>query len=248
MMKKFDDSKNKITLQELFETKNFINQLSVDCVIFGFHNNTLKVLLLKYHELNLWSIPGGFIFADENLNDAANRILYERTHLKEVYLEQFYTFGDIDRTEKNPHRQLLKNQNIIVEENHWIYKRFITVGYYALIYFSQSHTFPDSLNETCEWFDVNNLPEMAFDHKEIIEKGLDHLRKNLDYKILGSNLLPEKFTMKDLQNLYETILDEKFRRNNFQRKMLGLNILERHEKLFNGSANKAPYLYSFIKK
>ena len=79
---KFDDSKNKITLQELIDTKNFVSQLSVDCVIFGFHNNTLKVLLLKYHELNLWAIPGGFVFEDEDLDDAATRILYERTHLK----------------------------------------------------------------------------------------------------------------------------------------------------------------------
>jgi ADP-ribose pyrophosphatase YjhB (NUDIX family) len=245
---KFDDSKNKITLQELIDTKNFVSQLSVDCVIFGFHNNTLKVLLLKYHELNLWAIPGGFVFEDEDLDDAATRILYERTHLKEVYLEQFYAFGDKNRTEKNPHRQLLENKGIDVDKNHWIYKRFVTIGYYALIDYTLSHTFPDSFNETCEWFDVKNLPDMAFDHKEIIEKGLHHLRQNLDYKIVGSNLLPEKFTMKDLQNLYETILDEKFRRNNFQRKMLSLDVLERHEKLFDGSANKAPFLYSFIKK
>ena len=135
-----------------------------------------------------------------------------------------------------------------MDKNHWIYKRFVTIGYYALIDYTLSHTFPDSFNETCEWFDVKNLPDMAFDHKEIIEKGLHHLRQNLDYKIVGSNLLPEKFTMKDLQNLYETILDEKFRRNNFQRKMLSLDVLERHEKLFDGSANKAPFLYSFIKK
>lgn len=245
---KFDDSKNKITLQELIDTKNFVSQLSVDCVIFGFHDSTLKILLLKYHELDLWAIPGGFVFEDENLDDAASRILYERTHLEEVYLEQFYAFGDKKRTEKNPHRQLLENKGIKVNKNHWIYKRFVTVGYYALIDYTLSHTFPDSFNEVCEWFDVKDLPDMAFDHKEIIERGLDHLRKNLDYKIVGNNLLPEKFTMKDLQNLYETILDEKFRRNNFQRKMLSLDILERHEKLFDGSANKAPFLYSFIKK
>ena len=97
---KLDDSKNKMTLQELIDTKNFINQLSVDCAIFGFHDNSLKILLLKYHELNLWAIPGGFIFDDEHLDDAAHRILYERTHLEDVYLQQFYAFGGIDRTEK----------------------------------------------------------------------------------------------------------------------------------------------------
>ena len=246
---KLDDSKNKMNLQELIDTNNFINHLSVDCAIFGFHDSTLKVLLLKYHELNLWAIPGGFIFEDEDLDDAAYRILYERTHLEDVYLEQFYAFGHKDRTEKkNPHRRLLDNKGININKDHWIYKRFVTIGYYALIDYTLSHTFPDAFNETCAWFDVNDLPEMAFDHQEIIEKGLEHLRKTIDYKLVGSNLLPEKFTMKDLQNLYETILGEKFRRNNFQRKILSFNILERHEKLFDGSANKAPFLYSFVKK
>jgi hypothetical protein len=180
---------------------------------------------------------------------ASCRILYERTHLEDVYLEQFYAFGHKDRTEKkNPHRRLLDNKGININKDHWIYKRFVTIGYYALIDYTLSHTFPDAFNETCAWFDVNDLPEMAFDHQEIIEKGLEHLRKTIDYKLVGSNLLPEKFTMKDLQNLYETILGEKFRRNNFQRKMLSFNILERHEKLFDGSANKAPFLYSFVKK
>lgn len=243
-----DNSIIKESLKKLLDTTDFINQLSVDCVIFGFHENVLKVLLLKTHGINLWSIPGGFVFNNENLDAAAGRVLFERTHLEDVYLEQFYSFGEINRTDNNPNRQLLKNLNIEVDADHWIYKRFVTIGYYALIDFTLSHTFPDSLNETCDWYDVNNLPKMAFDHEEIIKKGLDHLRKNLDYKIVGSNLLPEKFTMKNLQILYETILDKQFHRNNFQKKMLSLNILQRHEKFFDGSANKAPYLYSFISK
>jgi hypothetical protein len=87
---------------------------------------------------------------------------------------------------------------------------------------------------------------MAFDHQEMIEKGLLYLRKNIDYQVMGSNLLPDKFTMKELQHLYESILGEPLRRNNFQRKMLSLNILERLEKHYSGSANKAPYLYRFL--
>lgn len=246
---KIDDTKNKLSLKELIDTKDFVEHLSVDCVIFGFSKNTLKVLLLKYHELNLWSVPGGFVFRDESLDDAANRILFERTHLENLFLQQFYTFGDISRTdENNPHRQLLKNKNIQVSKDHWIYQRFISTGYFALIDFTISHTFPDTFNETCAWFSVDDLPQMAFDHKNVIKKGLDFLRKNLDYSIVGSNLLPEKFTMKQLQTLYETILDDKFRRNNFQRKILSLNMLQRLEKLYTGSANKAPYLYKFLNK
>ena len=89
---------------------------------------------------------------------------------------------------------------------------------------------------------------MAFDHVRVINTGLHHIRKNIDTQVVASNLLPEKFTMKDLQTVYETVLDEKFRRNNFQRKILALDFLERLEKFFDGSANKAPYLYRFKNK
>jgi hypothetical protein len=111
-----------------------------------------------------------------------------------------------------------------------------------------ANTFPDAFNETCDWFEVDNLPSMAFDHDRIINSGLEFLRHNIDTQVAASNLLPEKFTMKDLQSLYETILGESFRRNNFQRKILSMNMLERLEKLYDGSANKAPYLYKFIEK
>ena len=243
---KIDDSKNKQNLQELIDTKDFVEHISVDCVIFGFHDGIMKVLLLKYHDLDLWSLPGGFVFNDEDLREAAARVLYERTHLDDIFLDQFHTFGRIDRTENNVHQILLKNKGIKVPKNHWIFQRFITVGYCSLIDFSIVDTFPDAFNETCAWFEVNNLPKMAFDHDRIIEKGLEHIRKNIDTQIVASNLLPEKFTMKDLQTVYETVLGEKFRRNNFQRKILALNSLERLEKFFDGSANKAPYLYKFV--
>ncbi len=245
---KVDSSKNKQSLQELIDTKDYVQHLSVDCVIFGFHENILKVLLLKYHDLDLWSLPGGFVFNDENLDDAAFRVLYERTHLENLFLQQFHTFGSIDRTENNVHQILLKNKNIAVPKEHWIFQRFITVGYCSLIDFSLANTFPDAFNESCAWFEVNDLPKMAFDHEKIIATGLDHMRKSIDTQLVASNLLPEKFTMKELQNVYETVLGEKFRRNNFQRKILAENSLERLEKLYDGSANKAPYLYRFISK
>ncbi|TXF79290.1 NUDIX hydrolase [Chryseobacterium sp.] len=243
-----DDSKIKQNLQELIETKDFVQHISVDCAIFGFHEGILKILLLKYHDLDLWALPGGFVFNDEDLREAASRVLHERTHLSDIFLEQFHTFGRISRTENNVHRTLLKNKNIEVPDDHWIFQRFITVGYCSLIDFTLVNTFPDAFNESCAWFEVTNLPSMAFDHERIISTGLEYLRKNIDTQIVASNLLPEKFTMKELQTVYETVLGEKFRRNNFQRKILALNSLERLEKLFDGSANKAPYLYKFAEK
>ncbi|MCY0968529.1 NUDIX hydrolase [Chryseobacterium wangxinyae] len=245
---KTDHNRNIETLKELVESKDFIPNLSVDCTIFGFHDNILKVLLLKYHDLNLWSLPGGFVFIDEDLREAADRVLFERTHLKGLFLEQFHTFGRLDRTKNNVHETLINNKGIDVPKDHWILQRFITVGYCSLIDFSLANTFPDAFNETCAWFEVNKLPDMAFDHDRVIAEGLEYLRKNIDTQIAASNLLPEKFTMKDLQSLYETILGEKFRRNNFQRKILSMNSLERLEKLYDGSANKAPFLYKFIKE
>lgn len=242
---KQNDSKNKQSLQDLINTKNFVEHISVDCAIFGFHKDFMKVLLLKYHDLDLWSLPGGFVFNDEDLREAAARVLFERTRLQDLFLDQFHTFGRIDRTQNNVHQILLKNKGIEVPKDHWIFQRFITVGYCSLIDYSLAETFPDALNESCEWFDVDQLPKMAFDHDRIIKVGLEHLRKNLDTQIVAYNLLPEKFTMNDLQTVYESVLGEKFRRNNFQRKMLSLNTLERLEKFFDGSANKAPYLYKF---
>ena len=244
---KIDDSKNKQSLNELIDTKNFVAHISVDCVIFGFdkENKKLKILLLKYHDLDLWSLPGGFVFNDEDLRQAASRVLYERTHLQDIFLDQFHTFGKITRTENNVHQILLRNKGIEVSKDHWIFQRFVTVGYCSLIDYSLVQTFPDSFNETCDWFYVDQLPKMAFDHERIIAVGLKHVRKNLDTQIVAYNLLPEKFTMNDLQCLYEIVLNEKFRRNNFQRKILGLNTLQRLEKLYDGSANKAPYLYKF---
>lgn len=243
-----DDSKNKQNLQQLIDTKDFVEHISVDCTIFGFHKGILKILLLKYHDLDLWSLPGGFVFNDEDLREAASRVLYERTHLANIFLEQFHTFGRIERTENNVHQILLKNKNIEVPKDHWIFQRFITVGYCCLIDFTLVDTFPDAFNETCAWFEVDKLPKMAFDHERVISTGLHHIRKNIDTQIVASNLLPEKFTMKELQTVYETVLNEKFRRNNFQRKILALDILERLEKFFDGSANKAPYLYRFKNK
>ncbi len=245
---KIDDSKNKQNLQQLIDTKDFVEHISVDCTIFGFHKGILKILLLKYHDLDLWSLPGGFVFNDEDLREAASRVLYERTHLSNIFLDQFHTFGRIDRTENNVHQILLKNKNIEVPKDHWIFQRFITVGYCSLIDFTLVDTFPDAFNETCAWFEVDKLPNMAFDHLRVINTGLHHIRKNIDTQVVASNLLPEKFTMKDLQTVYETVLDEKFRRNNFQRKILALDFLERLEKFFDGSANKAPYLYRFKNK
>ncbi len=232
----------------LTRSEDLLPNISIDCVILGFYQRQLKVLLLKYNGSNLHSLPGGFIRKNEDLEEAALRVLEERTGLSDIYLEQFATFGGKNRQFASTQRIIFENNGYSVSENHFLLNRFVSVGYYALIDFSKANPSPDELSESCNWYDLNMLPTMAFDHSDIVKKALNSLRSTLDFKLIGFNLLPETFTMNELQALYETILDEKMVRSNFQRKMLNLGILERIEKKMTGAPNKAPYLYRLIKK
>jgi len=220
--------------------------LAVDCVIIGFHQNQLKILLLEYENTDLMALPGGFIKEQENVNDAAKRVLTERTGLRDIYLEQFYTFGDLARYDADTMRRIMVGKNIEPVDNHWLLKRFVSVGFYALVDFTQAIPTPDLLADRCEWHDFANLPTLMLDHGKMVDKALETLRENLDHKLVGSNLLPGTFTMRELQNLYETILNQKLVRTNFQRKMLNLGILERVAKKMTGRAHRAPYLYRFV--
>lgn len=133
------------------------------------------------------------------------------------------------------------------KEFDWFTKRFVSVGYYALVDFAKVVPKKIELDESIEWYNIDDLPSMIMDHNEIVAKALDLLRRNLDEKLSAFNLLPDTFTMKEVQELYETIFDRTFVRTNFQKKILELNVLERLEKKFTGASNKAPYLYRFKK-
>lgn len=226
--------------------KAYLPHIAYDSVIFGFSDGQLKILIMEYHNTGLFALPGGFVQLDENLNDAVLRGLHERTGLTDIYLEQFYTFGDVSRFEPEIMRTLLEANGIQPGEGfQWMLDRFISVAYYALINYEDVTPKPDALSDSCEWYPVNELPELILDHRNIVEKAIQTLRDNLDRKLVGGNLLPKKFTMNELQNVYEAILGTKLRRTTFQRKMLAAEVLERHEKHFSGKAHMAPYLYSF---
>lgn len=219
--------------------------LAIDAVIFGFHDNCLKILLLEYEHTNLFALPAGFVKKEEDLNNAARRVLLERTGLNNIYLDQFYVFGNRNRHNPAPLQKIMKANGLTPQEDHWLLRRFLTVGYYALVDYTRAVPIPDQLSDRCEWYELNNLPELMLDHKDIVQKALKTLRANLDQKLIGFNLMPVSFTMQDLQSLYETVLGEKLLRTSFQRKMLNLGILERFEKKYSGGAHKAPYLYRF---
>lgn len=225
--------------------KNFIPNLSFDCVIFGFNGKLLKILILEYHNTGLFALPGGFIEKNQNLDDAVKQGVKERTGLDTVFLDQFYIFSDVNRTDTEHMQRMLVANSENTDENSWLLDRFLTVGYYALINYEEVTPKPDYLSDSIGWYAIDELPDLMMDHTKIVEKALQVLRTNLNEKLIGMNLLPTKFTMKQLQLVFESVLDEKLRRTTFQRKILSLDILERHEKLFQGKAHKAPYLYSY---
>lgn len=230
------------------DTTSFIPGLSVDNVIFGFHNNQLKVLLLACKDQKHWMLPGGYVLKTESVDTAAERVLLDRTGLHKVYLQQFSVFGDPKRSSAQLVKGLVKSMDLDETLNQWFLQRFITIGYYALVEFEKVKPIPDPLSLACAWFDIDQLPRLIFDHQSIIEGALIAMRQHLNFQPIGLNLLPSSFPLKSLQMIYETILGKKLDRPNFNRKILSLGILEKKEKQFTGAAHKAPFLYSFKKK
>jgi 8-oxo-dGTP diphosphatase len=231
-----------------FEVDILMPGLSVDNVIFGFHDNQLKVLLLECMNHHDWMLPGGFVLKTESTDTAADRVLFDRTGMKNVYLQQFHVFGDPSRSRDSLISSAIKSMELPFETDNWFKQRFVTIGYYALVEFEKVVPVPDSISASCAWHNIDKLPRLIFDHKDIIAHALTSMRHHLNYQPIGYNLLPTEFTMKNLQSIYETILNRKLDRSNFNRKMLAAGILDKKEKLFAGGAHKAPFLYSFKKK
>jgi 8-oxo-dGTP diphosphatase len=197
-----------------------IPNLSVDCVIFGFHNKELHVLLTKRElvdnttgELLIsdYTLLGHHVNKGENLNDAARRVLREKTGLESIYLKQFFTFGDTNRL-INKKDQLWIRINFPTVDQH-----VVTVGYYALV--NSSITKPGEGHKNTKWFPVNKLPDLGFDHKKILLMALHHLQLEVQREPIVFELLAEKFTLSQLQSLYESIGGQKLDKRNFRKKI-----------------------------
>jgi len=223
---------------------NFLNHISLDCVVFGFHDNQLKVLLIRRKYTKQWALPGGFVREDESIEIAATRVLQERTGLDDIFLKQFNVFSEPERAKWNPTVQDVVDSGALSDQG-WFDQRFISVGFYALVDFSSVEPTPDNISDLCEWKNLDEVGSLILDHNQILNKALETLRLQLNYQPLGYNLLADKFTMPELQKLYETILGKELDRRNFQRKMLTYDILIRLEERKTGGAHKAPYFYEF---
>ncbi len=231
------------------DLNHYISNISIDCVIFGYRDHQLKVLLGKsiFGE-HLYNLPGGHIRKNESIESAAERLVYERTQLKKLHLFQFKVFGDSKRISNSPHKNTIVNS---LKDHYppsvidWITDRFISIGFYALVDISKVKPVTGALDSSLEWRSIHDLPNLMHDHHQIVNDAVESLRQNFDSKLNAFNLLPQTFTMKDLKLLYEAVYERDFPMNNFQKKILSLNVLERLEKKYTGAPNKAPYLYQF---
>ena len=169
----------------------YLRNISVDCIIFGFHDNELKVLLLEAKYAGAWALPGGFILKEEHMDDAAKRILKLRTGMDDIFLQQFHVFSEPGRSTKKINKQFLKNSGVDLEDS-WMFERFITVAYTALVDFSRVTAVPDNFSGDCNWFNIHQIPGMILDHRNILDQALAHLRLQLNYHPVGYNLLPRK--------------------------------------------------------
>src|SRR5690554_2193872 len=205
---------------------------TADCVIFGFHEGELKVLLIERNEYpfkDWWALPGFFVEKDETIDEAVQRILYEYTGLRGIYMEQLYTFGDLKRHPQG---------------------RVITVAYYAMLRLDEQmllNPHSDYVRQAV-WHPVNNLPELAFDHINIIKKSIEKIQSSIRYSPIVFELLPEKFTLTQLQQVYEAIWGYKLDKRNFRKKMLKYDILKELGEKQKGVPYRAAMLYKFDKR
>lgn len=201
---------------------------SIDCVIFGFDLERLKLLLIHRDfepQKGKYSLMGGFLREGEALDECAARILHQLTGLENVYLEQFKTYSEINRDPAD---------------------RVISTGYYTLIKIEESDH-EKTQSHGAEWFDINEFPDLIFDHNEMVEHAFDIIRHKSKFYPLGFELLPEKFTIPQLQKLYEVINQVKFDNANFRKKIMSLNLLVKLDEKEKEGSKKGAYLYQFDK-
>lgn len=225
--------------------RDYLAHISLDCVVFGFHAGQLKILLLKMKHEERRALPGGFVLNEETMEEAAIRVLRERTGLENVFLQQYHVFSDVMRSDPTVRPLVLQRAGITAEKAQFLAQRFISLGFYALVEFSRVVPRPDLLSDTCDWYTLEDRGPLILDHDLILETALAVLRTQLNHQPVGYNLLPRKFTLPELQKLYEAILDRSLDRRNFQRKIFSYGILRALDEKRTGVAHKAPNLYSW---
>ncbi|NDV66812.1 NrtR DNA-binding winged helix domain-containing protein [Bacteroides sp. 224] len=232
---------------ESYHTESIHPGFSVDCIILGFHKGKLRILLNRFDRVDKWMLPGGFMLKDENSDQAAYKILKVRTGLKDVFLHQFHLFSDVSRTNIEENRDLASKLWPNGGDTGWLFQRFVTLGYLALVKYDKVNI-PILEGEELQWHDVNKLPALYSDHQNIIMKAKEYLRTMAPIIPVGPALLPEEFAITELRKIFEIFLDVTLDRRNFQRKMLAEGYVIPVEKSEEESEEKpynAPIMYRF---
>lgn len=222
--------------------------VSVDCVVFGYNDDGLKVLLIdqkrpdassaQIHKLYK-ALPGDLILEQESFEDAANRVLYELTRLRGIFLQQFHAFGNPNRVRD------LKDQEWLRSFRTHPDRRVITVAYYGLVSLHDHTPEPASFAGKTDWVDVGEIPDLAFDHNEIVEEALKTLREHLENQPISFELLPKKFTLSQLQELYELVLDKKLDKRNFRKNVKKMSHVVALDEKQTGVLHKPAQLFSY---
>ena len=228
---------------------HYIPHVSLDCAIFGYHEQQLKLLLIKHKAIDGWCLPGGYIKRTEKLLEAANRNVKERTGIDNLFLQQFKTFGDPDRARIAEFDEKLwfKATGIKITKENWLIDQTISIGFYAITDFSKTILQTDVMTIDCAWFDINELPKLEFDHDEMVKDALHTMRVHLYHYPIGYNMLPEKFTLTEIHALYETLLGKKLDVSNFPKKLMALGLLKKLDEKRNIGPHRSPHLYMFDK-
>jgi 8-oxo-dGTP diphosphatase len=211
---------------------SFDSVFSIDCVILGFDAGELKILIIERNEepfQNWWALPGNIVQANEGVDQAAERILYELTGLKEMHMEQFHAFGEVNRHPQG---------------------RVVTIAYYALIRINSKKPLKpvSTYAKNAVWHSIKDLPQLAFDHQKICHTAFRKLRRRLAYQPIAFELLPEKFTLTQMQMVYEAILNKTLDKRNFRKKMLSYGFLKELDEKQEGVSYRAAKLYKFDKR
>jgi 8-oxo-dGTP diphosphatase len=232
-----------MNLKQFFEKGDdyFLPNLSIDMVIIGYSDHQLKCLLLRIGDK--WMVPGGHIKRDESVNDAAKRILKIRTNLEKPYLKFLSVFGEKDRMFSTELKEYFEKIGLPWKEEYWINARFVTLAYYSLVNMDNTHPALGEFDEEISWFNMNDLPDMWMDHKSIVLEAREKLKEDIKHEHMTYNLLPKEFTMPELHQLHQTILEEKLDRSRFQKRMLSSGIFERLPKLQKETPGSNPFQY-----
>jgi 8-oxo-dGTP diphosphatase len=243
-------------MESLAEIQEFFNEgyayyrpnLTVDCAIFGYHEGELKLLLVKNKMITKWCLPGGFVQKVESLDEAAARITLWRTGIGNLFLKQFKTFGNPGRN--NPRdafdeERFYQLTGIKLEKDNWLTGETVSVGFYAITDMVNAQPTADFVSSECAWFSIEELPELGFDHSEMVRDALFAMRIDLYHFPIGKNLLQPKFTLKEVKLLYEVLSGKKLNPTNFPNKLISLGIISRLDEKRNIGAHRSPTYYQF---